>query len=210
MIENSHDAMERVLAGLRNAEAPTGMERRILDATRNGAPKNRQWSVATPWLLAGWENWAIAVAGVVVVSSMVCWTVLREHQPENANALSKRQIMTANPVKPLVQISMPQPSPERPILRVSGKTNTRSARFVREEKFAPLHDMGAGNHPAPEAPLTEQEKLLLRLAHRTGPVEVAELNPALWAARDAAEKAEVKKFFEPSQPSESSPTGDNK
>ena len=33
-MKNSDEAIERVLAGLRDAESPEGMERRILDAMR--------------------------------------------------------------------------------------------------------------------------------------------------------------------------------
>jgi hypothetical protein len=43
--------------------------------------------------------------------------------------------------------------------------------------------------------LTEQEKLLLRIAHKDDPVEVAALNPAVRAARYEEEKAEVQRFF---------------
>jgi hypothetical protein len=131
-MENSDEAMERVLAGLRGAEAPAGMERRILEATRNGAAKRRQRSVAMPWRLAGWENWAIAVAGVIVVLSMVCWMTLREYRPGSANAILKRQMTAANPAQPPVQIadaSTRQSLTERPVLRVREKRNARRARF---------------------------------------------------------------------------------
>jgi len=37
--------------------------------------------------------------------------------------------------------------------------------------------MSSGNHPAPPMPLTEQEKLLLRIAHKGDPEELAMLNP---------------------------------
>jgi two-component sensor histidine kinase len=46
-------------------------------------------------------------------------------------------------------------------------------------------------------PLTEQEKLLLRIAHHRAPGELVALSPLLRAARDEEEKAEVQQFFEP-------------
>jgi hypothetical protein len=45
--------------------------------------------------------------------------------------------------------------------------------------------------------LTEQEKLLLRIAHKGDTTELAALNPLLRAARYAEEKADVQRFFEP-------------
>jgi hypothetical protein len=56
--------------------------------------------------------------------------------------------------------------------------------------------MHAASFPAPPMPLTEQEKLLLRIVHRGDPVEMAMLDPAVRAARDAEEKADVARFFE--------------
>ena len=57
--------------------------------------------------------------------------------------------------------------------------------------------MRAASYPAPPAPLTQEEKLLLRIAHKGDPQELALLNPVLRAARDAEEKAEVERFFTP-------------
>jgi hypothetical protein len=44
-------------------------------------------------------------------------------------------------------------------------------------------------------PLTEQERLLLRIVHKDDPVEVAVLNPVLRAAKDAEDQAEFQSFF---------------
>jgi hypothetical protein len=54
--------------------------------------------------------------------------------------------------------------------------------------------------PAPEAPLTEQERLLLRIVHRGDPVEVAMLNPQELAREEALEAAEFQRFFPPPAP----------
>jgi deoxyadenosine/deoxycytidine kinase len=44
-------------------------------------------------------------------------------------------------------------------------------------------------------PLTEQEKLLLRIAHRGDPVEVAMLDPNQRSLEEMKEKAEYQSFF---------------
>ncbi len=41
-MKNPDEAIERVLAGLRDAESPEGMERRILDAMQHGASEKRK------------------------------------------------------------------------------------------------------------------------------------------------------------------------
>jgi hypothetical protein len=66
--------------------------------------------------------------------------------------------------------------------------------FVRETTH--LREIRAANHPAPEAPLTEEEKLLIRIAHKGDPAQIAALDSSLWHERDARERAEVRSFFE--------------
>jgi hypothetical protein len=44
-------------------------------------------------------------------------------------------------------------------------------------------------------PLTEQEKLLLRLVHKDDPVELAMLDPRVRALEDSEDKAEFQRFF---------------
>jgi hypothetical protein len=46
-------------------------------------------------------------------------------------------------------------------------------------------------------PLTDEEKLLLRAAHRRAPVELAELSPARRALQDEQERVDFERFFEP-------------
>jgi hypothetical protein len=69
--------------------------------------------------------------------------------------------------------------------------------------------MLAASHPAPPMPLTEQERLLLRIAHRGDPVELAMLDPMRRAARDVEEQTEFQRFFKPrttEQPTADQPT----
>jgi hypothetical protein len=207
-MKNSDEAVERVLAGLRETEAPAGMERRILESVRDIVPKRSWWRPMMPLLLTERRRWAVVVAGVIVVSSMACWTVLREQRPGRESTRSKRQVAPGSSTSPEVQVAaagVQQPLVEGPVVRRKGKTNELRVRGVREDGSAVgLHERSMANHPAPEAPLTAEEKLLLRMAHRRDPVEMAALNPLLRAARDAEEKAEVQRFFEPPT------TGENK
>jgi hypothetical protein len=53
----------------------------------------------------------------------------------------------------------------------------------------------AASFPAPPLPLTEQEKLLLRLAHRRNPEDTAILNPAVQSAQSAKATEQFQQFF---------------
>jgi hypothetical protein len=59
-----------------------------------------------------------------------------------------------------------------------------------------MADPQATSYPAPPLPLTEQEKLLLRLAHRGDVQDMALLNPDLRAAQSAAATKQFQQFFE--------------
>jgi hypothetical protein len=212
-MKNSDEAIERVLAGLREAEVPEGMEQRILDTMRDAAPVRREWRpmrLVMPSRLIATPSRAIAVAGVVVVLVAACWTAFKGQRIGHENARSKNYMVPANAPAPEVQVAAARavhPLSGRAIARSSDlrvKTNARKAGPVLEGESAAQREMLSANHPAPEAPLTEEEKVLLRIAHRGDPVEMAALNQLLWAARDAEEKAEFQSFFEPPT------TGDNK
>lgn len=204
---DSDEAIERVLAGLRDAEAPADMERRILETVRKSTSSRSGWRLAKMPRLVEMRISAIAVAGLIVVSSIVCWTALKEHRPEEDRMGSKSQTVSANLLEPEAQVGAGRTKKtlaEKPVARWRAKTNARKMRGGRKDESAnALNGMSAANHPAPEPPLTKEEKLLLRIAHRGDPTEMAALNPLLWAARDAEEKAEVRRFFE-------STTGDDK
>jgi hypothetical protein len=207
-MKNPDEAIERVLTGLRDAESPDGMNRRILDAMPDGASpqrnQGRMWLTTRPSLI-GARTWAIAAAGIVVVS-LICWTALRSHRILHDTATVKRQEMPANipipaPETQPTAAQAVQPIPQRPIGESRHKTD--APKPVRQEESTPQHETVAENHPAPEAPPTEEERLLLRFAHRADPQQLEAFNPALqsarslWAAQEKEEKAEFQRFFEP-------------
>ena len=200
-MKNADETIERVLAGLREVEAPEGMERRIVEAMRERAPERRGWRpmwLMIPPSLMGARGLTTAVAGVVVLSLAAGWMVSRDHRIRRESAEVKRQADPAH--VPILRTQVPaarevQPSSTRSIAVLQSKTPI--ARDVPEERPAEEREMIAENHPAPEPPLTDEEKLLLRFAHRVDPEEVAALSPVLQAREDAEEKAEVQNFFEP-------------
>jgi len=58
--------------------------------------------------------------------------------------------------------------------------------------------MRAVSHPAPEEPLTGEEKLLLRIVQKGDSQQMAMLNPQVREKQEAESEAEFKKFVEQS------------
>jgi hypothetical protein len=218
-MKNSEEAIERVLAGLRDSEAPAGMERRILEALENPASARSR---------SGWRwlrpMWLVAPAHPVAMGSLACGVALAAifavalaipaiRRLGHAPAQSKMDLAPAGSV-PLVtsdsvskgaRVPVPATS-ARSIRRTNtwGETNARTAEAVHnsdrdsadDSDSVAVSEMLAPSHPAPPMPLTEQERLLLKIAHRGDPVQVAMLDPRMRAARDAEEQTEFQRFFE--------------
>jgi len=70
-----------------------------------------------------------------------------------------------------------------------------------------LADLHSPSHPAPPLPLTQQEKLFLRMLRYGDATQLAELDPMVRAKQDADETAAFKAFF-PDPPPLQQPNGD--
>jgi hypothetical protein len=223
-VKNSDEAVEKVLAGLRECDAPVGMERRIVDALEHHAAARARsgWRQLRP----GWLGsapppvairsvaWGVAVAGVVAVAIVI--PAMRRlgrgsaqfptrsiaQSPARSVAQSPAQSQMSSVVAGSLHRATQQTVAEStPLLRQSvrpmEKTDVRSAGDVHDGESVAVEEMLAASHPAPPMPLTEQERLLLRIAHRGDPVELAMLDPLRRAARDVEEQTEFQRFFKP-------------
>lgn len=213
MKKNPEEAIERVLAALRNADAPVGMECRILntlDALEDHSSPRRSgwrrlrpiWPVTQARPVASWPLASgVALAGLFAVALTIPAIRRLEHSSTQSPSHIRTNSVPAGPLPLAVpetaanNASLPLPVPE---LRSRRKTNPPRPQVAHDNDSAALSEMRSDSFPAPPMPLTEQERLLLRVAHRADPVELAMLDPMQRAARDAEEKADVKKFFEPS------------
>jgi hypothetical protein len=171
--------IERLLAGLRDAEPPEGIERRILEAL-NGMEARQ--AAASASLCGRRLRPAIAMLLACAVILMVAVTV---HQHRHASpALKSADVQ--QPAKPELAAQKAPTVPRRTSSRV----------LVRR-----LHDVPAvaetqtASFPAPPLPLTEQERLLLRLAHRGDADHIALLNPDVRAAQTARATEQFQHFF---------------
>jgi hypothetical protein len=182
-MNNAENAIDKVLAGLRDAEAAPGMERRILEAVEARA---LQRPVARP----PWA-WSAAFAGVVAVSILVAIATIHRHEQPPAQAH-----LPAIPTEPA---SGPQPAllqpPGTAAPTRSGNRQRKKPATISAADALLLSEMRAPSHPAPEAPLTEEEKLLLRAVRTGDPQVIAMLDPEERARQDAAGEAEFQKFL---------------
>jgi hypothetical protein len=218
VMKNSDDAMEKVLAGLRGVEAPNGMERRILSALAE--KREEEFAVGWGWLRPMWMERPVitraficgaALAGLVAVGFLIpgfrgIWRAPVQSKPVESkmdSSLSARGSSSAS-ASPVAETS--PLTAARAGVRASPKTDKRDATVMARmsdgkgaiaanDDSVAVSEMRAESHPAPPMPLTEQERLLLRIVHKDDPVEVAVLNPAWRAARDAEDQAEFQSFF---------------
>ena len=213
-MKDPEEAIEKVLEGLRSTSAPIGMDRRIMDAleARASVRSRRGWR---GWTLAsvhpgitGFMKWSVGLAVVCAVVFTVTADRWRKHVDSPSKKISS-SVATLPAVASEVAMNSSQVTPLRPgVRRMKAANPEKTVRGAKagaadDSDSLAVEEMRAASHPPPPMPLTDQEKLLLRIARTADPVEVAELDPIVRAARYEAEKAEVQRFFEPAK------TGDN-
>lgn len=196
-MKNSDQTLEKLLSQLSSAEVPPGMNRRILQALEHRASTSAFGHNPAPRWLVTAGALASALALVLAASAIHRFTQAPTHSAQ-----------IATPVHPPSRaypghdsIASPTPIAYRPVKHRAHRAPQSSSNDLLAER-----EMRASSLPAPPMPLTEQEKLLLRIAHSGDPVELAALDPLAWAAKDAADKAKFDKFFAP-PPTQA--TGDN-
>jgi hypothetical protein len=176
-MKDADRTIERLLAALRDAEPSAAMELRILRAmeAHEAEASTPFWPRLRP--VATSLAAALAITGMLIVAVAV-------HQHRSAPA-DTRSHGTAPAVRrtnqPEAAVQKASIAPRRPGSRrrpVSAVPETQAASF-----------------PAPPMPLTEQERLLLRLAHRRDPQDTDMLNPAVQAAQSAKVTEQFQQFF---------------
>jgi hypothetical protein len=181
--------LERVLRGLREVQPDASLEMRITQALREARPE----PIAVSWF--GSWSLALRIAGAMVACVVLIAILLRSSHDQRTNDVAHHV--------PLVQ---PKAMP-RPAIAVSGEMKQRGRAAVPRVVpigSAPPQEASTTaqtqSFPAPPLPLTEQERLLIRLAHRDDPVQLARLAPGPRDARYQAEKDQVSEFFTPPTP----------
>jgi hypothetical protein len=188
---NSEETIGKVLAGLRDAEASPGLERRIQAAIEERASER-------PVATSRWA-WSVALAGMIAVSLFVAITVLHRHNNPSTQAIHPAVPTGSLPANgPEKDMQVASLLPHEPIAPARTATPKRKANTISAEDALLLREMRAPSHPAPVAPLTTEEKLLLRAVHLGNPQVMAMLNPEVRARQEAESEAEFQRFVEQS------------
>jgi hypothetical protein len=191
----SEQDIDRVLTALRDAQPTSGMESRILQAIEHRISTSSRW---TPWMQ--WSIAALATAAIILAIALTT----HNNQPTTANIaqsllpaptpnLSSQQKLA--PFAPANLSSRPKSAlfadvVERPAVPSAGQPTTADSardRLAMEETQAP-------SHPAPPLPLTSDERLLLRAAQRSEPVQIAQLEPLAVTPKQATAPEEDEAF----------------
>jgi hypothetical protein len=178
-MKDADGTIERLLAGLRDAEPPGGMERRILEAldgreAREVAPSAFLWRPAMAL--------SLTCAVILIVALMI---PRHRHAPADLRRSTSADVR--QDTRPELIKQTPPTSPRR---------TTRRALVRRPHDLPAAGETQATSFPAPPLPLTEQERLLLRLAHRGDRENMVILNPDVREAQTAKAAEQFQQFFE--------------
>ncbi len=77
----------------------------------------------------------------------------------------------------------------------AGRVEMRPLHRASARRAIAVQELRAKSFPAPPMPLTEEERLLLSIAHKGDPAEMAMLEPETRAAEAAAETAAFQEFL---------------
>jgi hypothetical protein len=195
-MKDTDQLIGKTLAGLRDTEAPTGMERRILETLENQALARSRWGWLTAFSLrisARPMAYAGALAGVVVL----VLAIPAIHQRRQTSVLSAKAVPSA-PLPPAPSTTLAasvEPQTPTIVTRPSRRAKPRRLEVTDPEEALAVREMNAPSRPAPPLPLTEQEKLLVRFVRTSTPEQLAAIDSAKWAAHDEQERTEFDRFF---------------
>jgi len=178
MSKRADEAIERVLTGLREAEAPEGMERRILEAMRERAASASVWERGRAiWPAAtvragATRAWAWGF-GLAAVLAMVSLEAYRVHRIGHESAASTTHPVSVEARSPVAQAAVANGTYAQPVVslaRAAGPaesatgakgsatgakgSDARREELLSDSDLLALSEMHAESLAAPELPLT--------------------------------------------------------
>jgi hypothetical protein len=185
-MRDADGTIEKLLAGLRDAEPPTGIERRILNALE-GMEAREAPTLASLWRRPVWPWWLRPAWAMPLACAVMLIVAVTGHQHRHA-PLVVRSPSPGSDVHEAAVAQRPTIMPRRMDARVP-------VRRPRTHAVPAVGETQEASFPAPPLPLTEQERLLLRLAHRGDAENMALLNPDVQAQQIAKATEQFQQFF---------------
>lgn len=186
------DTIDQTLAGLRDTPIPQDLETRLLRSLEDSAiarPHARSLANLTWRTAAACGLTAIAAAALIAILMPATHRNLLKPQASILKVPKKSLESPGHAATTPNVATVERLKPARP--------HTRGALLA-----ASAHAESANRHvnlPPPPLPLTRDERMLLVIAHRRPPVELAMLTPAQRVAREQRERKEFDQFFAPSE-----------
>jgi hypothetical protein len=191
-MKNLDETIEALLAGLRDAEPSAGMQRRILETLQT----HEAMTPVSPWrrmMLASRLHPVTAISSMCAAALAASLIVaIAVHQTQHAQPAARSTAASADGRRPLGPEVVARKVPIEP-RRITARVPVRPP---RTSDVSAIGEAQSAGFPAPPLPLTEQEKLLLRLAHRGDPETLTILNPDVRAAQTAKATEQFQQFFE--------------
>jgi hypothetical protein len=173
------DLLDRVLASYTPDVPRVALENRVLAWLATPAEDSRR--NPRVFRLRVWGG-AGALASIVILSA-VLFRFHARPAPQNFAGAQREPPVAALPipVRPPGAKSTPQ-----------SYRRAQQTQQIADIDSVALREMHAPSHPAPEAPLTAEEKLLLRVVHNERPQRLLASNPEIRASEDAPLTTEEK------------------
>jgi hypothetical protein len=200
MRDERDDGIDAALKALREVAPPDGMEGRIAGGLQERAAESRGESTAA----RGW--WSGVACGAAVATLAIGVVIFAQHRWESrtetrqavarvAGTQNAGVLSTAYAKRDATESGRDVPCASPPlqrthILAVSSGVAAPTAGELRAETSAP-------SKPAPELPLTAQERELVRLARTVDPKQLVALDDTTQAKMEAEDAAEFERFFTP-------------
>ena len=195
-MEDSEELVNKVLASLREAEIPAGLETRILNTVRV--------RIQSPEA-SGWRRhlhlWAPASLRSVAAATVVCATIVValigvSLHPRHAELPAKRidagsQAQQSDHPGIPSHLTSPMQSAPRALRAQLPRSRTLSPKQAIEKVVL------AANQPAPPLPLTSQEKLLIEVARQRNRAALLLLSQDAQNEQLARADQQFQKFFAP-------------
>jgi hypothetical protein len=196
--QNRHDdAVDKVLAAMRDAAPSEGLDARIAQRLHQhaAAAPQRSHLPANSTLTGTWWRGAFSGAAattLAVALLLVAGHLLRQHTNRQQLVASKATPAPSYVAASTSGVAQATPCTHQTLLRARS-----TARPPDEQRLVAKTRIGtsAPSRPAPVRPLTAQELALVELARTADPKMLAALAPETQAKVEAQEEENFKKFF---------------
>ena len=160
-----------VLGGLRDVKSPAGMEQRILRRLDERPASSSAWKIR-------WSVWPLRAGALGLVTAACAFVMIsiHSHPVKNTGTTNETTSMAHTEAIPSAHHDAEPPSVEVERSVATGNLHQHRLETKTSQNTLARDEMNAPSQPAPELPLTQQERQLRKIVHQAPPNEFASLN----------------------------------